>query len=173
MSAPIVVSPLSDLPEVGERYRPSAMITMMSNDDPVPRPSSVVEERHLHLVFNDIGEPRDGLVPPNTAHIDALIAAVRAWTGEAPLLLHCWFGVSRSTAAAVIALATLRPNRSEADIARALRAAAPFATPNPLMIVLADRQLGRDGRLSEAVAAIGRGAETSEGTPFTLPVDVP
>ena len=147
------------------------MVTMMSNADPIERPPSVAPDRHLHLVFNDIAAPREGLTAPDLNDINTLIAAARAWKGDAPLLLHCWFGVSRSTAAAIIALAALRPERSEIEIARALRAAAPFATPNSLMVALADERLGRNGRLSEAVAAIGRGAETSEGTPFTLAVE--
>ena len=43
-----------------------------------------------------------------------------------------------------------------------------MATPNPLMIKLADELLQLDGRLSKAIASIGRGAEASQGQPFVL-----
>jgi predicted RNA-binding protein YlqC (UPF0109 family) len=38
-------------------------------------------------------------------------------------------------------------------------------------VALADELLGREGRMIEAVRAIGRGADAFEGQPFTL--DVP
>lgn len=37
------------------------------------------------------------------------------------------------------------------------------ATPNPLMVRLADEALGRSGRMARAVAGIGRGADAFEG----------
>ncbi len=86
------------------------------------------------------------------------------------MLIHCWAGVSRSTAAAYIIACQRAPGRSEAEIAQALRAAAPYATPNPLMISLADAALGRAGRMSAAIAQVGRGADTFEGALFELPL---
>ena len=148
------------------------MLTLMSNAGPVPPPLGI--ERHVALTFNDVADAEAasrGLVPPGEEHVATILDTVRAWDRHAPLLVHCWFGVSRSPAAAIIALAALRPDLSEEAIARALRRAAPFATPNPRMIALADAMLGRDGRLGAAVAAIGRGAETSEGVPFALDVE--
>ncbi len=62
----------------------------------------------------------------------------------------------------------LAPERDEAEIAAALRAASPSATPNPRLVAIADGLLGRSGRMVAAIAAIGRGAEAFEGVPFTL-----
>ena len=87
------------------------------------------------------------------------------------MLVQCWAGVSRSTAAAYVVACALEGEGREADVARRLREAAPFATPNPLIVALADAQLGREGRMVEAVAAIGRGAETSMGRMFVLAVE--
>ena len=70
--------------------------------------------------------------------------------------------------AAFIAACALAPKRDEFTIARRLRAASPTATPNARLVALADAALGRNGRMNEAVAAIGRGEECFEGTPFTL-----
>jgi len=117
------------------------------------------EAAELRLVFNDIAEPQAGLVAPSRADIAALLAFGAGWDGAHPFLVHCSMGISRSTAAALILAAAARPDIPEARLAGALRAAAPCATPNPLMIALADGLLGRDGRLVAAVRAIGRGAD--------------
>lgn len=86
-------------------------------------------------------------------------------------MIHCFAGISRSTAAAFISACALAPQANEGAIARSLRAAAPSATPNARLVALADELLGREGRMIEAVRAIGRGADAFEGQPFTL--DVP
>ena len=55
---------------------------------------------------------------------------------------------------------------TEAELAQALRSLSPSATPNPLMIALADTALARQGRMIAAIQAIGRGAEAFEGEAF-------
>jgi predicted protein tyrosine phosphatase len=84
------------------------------------------------------------------------------------MLIHCWAGISRSTAAAYTALCLFRPQADEETLAQELRAASPSATPNRLIVSLADEVLGRQGRMVKAVAGIGRGADAFEGTPFIL-----
>ena len=96
---------------------------------------------------------------------------VAAWPREKPLVIHCYAGISRSTAAAYIAGCALNPGRDEADLARALRQASPTATPNRLFVEIADRLLGREGRMVAAIAAIGRGADAFEGAPFRFAFD--
>lgn len=86
------------------------------------------------------------------------------------MVIHCRAGVSRSTAAALILACALYPARDPHEAAQTLRAASPIATPNPLMIALADDHLNRQGRLIQAAAAIGRGAEAPWGEPFRLRV---
>ena len=80
-------------------------------------------------------------------------------------------GVSRSTAAAYIGVQILNPEVDELDLANALRWAAPFATPNPLMIKIADDILGRSGRMVDAIKSIGRGENAYEGSPFVFPLN--
>jgi predicted protein tyrosine phosphatase len=82
-------------------------------------------------------------------------------------VVHCYAGVSRSTAAAYVTVCTLNPGRSEASIAQALRRASPTATPNIRIVALADDMLGRNGRMVDAIAAIGPGA-LAEARPFRL-----
>ena len=85
-----------------------------------------------------------------------------------PVLIHCYAGVSRSTAAAFIAACALNPTRDEAEIARAIRAASPTATPNARLVAIGDSMLERGGRMSAAIEGIGRGEECFEGVPFAL-----
>ena len=81
-------------------------------------------------------------------------------------------GVSRSTAAAYTVAAALAPKRDEVELAATLRRLSPSATPNIRIVTIADRLLGRDGRMVRAIESIGRGADAYEGEPFRLAIDV-
>jgi predicted protein tyrosine phosphatase len=87
------------------------------------------------------------------------------------LVVHCWAGISRSTAAAFAALCAINPDVDEELIARRLREASPTAYPNRLMIRLADAALGRRGRMMQAIEGIGRGVVAVEAVPFALRAD--
>ena len=81
------------------------------------------------------------------------------------LLTHCYAGVSRSTATALIA-ATMKTGDAHWSALR-LRAAAPHAAPNRRIISLADDVLGLQGRLLEACGAMGESLGVVEG-PLTV-----
>ena len=70
------------------------------------------------------------------------------------MLIHCYAGISRSPAAALIAMVLDAPGREQAA-ALTLREAAPHAQPNRLLIELSDDLLGRGGRLVAALDAMG------------------
>ena len=137
------------------------------------RPDAIDPPRHLVIGGSDIVDPRDGHTLAADTHVEDLIAFFRAWDRAHPLLIHCYAGVSRSTAAAVIGVCALAPHRAAAEVAVRLRLASPTATPNPRLVALADDALGRGGRMVDAVRAIGRGADCFEGAPFALDVDGP
>ncbi|MBJ6131964.1 tyrosine protein phosphatase [Ochrobactrum sp. Q0168] len=166
----IVVSPLSQLAEQLEHHRPSHVITLTSGD--VPALTDSCTAQRLVLTFNDITEPREGMVAPDAAHVQALLDFVHGWQQDAPLLIHCYAGISRSTAAAYIAAIALNPRSDEVALASELRKQSPSATPNIRLIVIADEILGRNGRMGAAIKLIGRGAEAFEGEVFSLPVRV-
>lgn len=167
------VCSLSRLPEVLAATRASHLVTLVGTTAAFERPTGIDPQRHLVLAMSDIVEPLDGHVLPDESHVEALLTFVRSWPREEPLVLHCWAGISRSTAAAYITACALAPERDEAEIAQALRAAAPSATPNRRLVALADAMLGREGRMSSAIGAIGRGADAFEGAPFMLRLDQP
>ena len=147
------------------------IVTLMKDVAMVRRPQSIVEANHLLLDMDDIVTVMDGYVPPNEQHVGKLIDFVTAWDRSAPIVVHCYAGISRSTAAAYIVAAALAPQRDEAEIATTLRRLSPSATPNLRLISIADRLLDRKGRMVNAIESIGRGADSFEGVPFALKID--
>lgn len=169
----IHVCPLTRVAETVEASAASHLVTILYDFTHAVRPPSIDPERHLKLGFQDIADTAAGSEPPTAEHIDRLLRFVTAWEMERPMVIHCYAGISRSTAAAFISLCALRPEQDEAAIAARLRASSEMATPNRLMVGLADRMLGRKGRMIEAIAGIGRGIDAFEGRPFSLPLIVP
>ena len=104
---------------------------------------------------------------PEQRHVESLLDFLDRWEQARPLVIHCFAGVSRSTAAAFIALCALTP-RPESEIARELRRLSPSATPNPRLVALADALLSREGRMSRAIESIGRGRDCFEGEVFCM-----
>ena len=145
-----------------------SLVTLLSPGTEVERPTGIRPERHLYLAVSDIVEPSPGQITPAATHLEELLGFVHAWDRAEPMVIHCFAGVSRSTAAAYIAACALRPAGDEFAIARAIRAASPTASPNSRLVALADVAIGRRGRMKEAIVTIGRGEACFEGTPFTL-----
>ena len=165
------VCPLARLHDTVAATGASHVVTLINAATVVERPASILADRHLLIGVSDIVDPLDGHILPAIEHVERLLAFVRAWERESPLVVHCWAGISRSTAAAFIAACALRPERREDDIARALRQASPIATPNRRLVAVADEILGRHGRMMDAIERIGRGQEAFEGKPFRLALE--
>ena len=167
----VYVCPLSRLSETVEQSGASHVVTMINEGTPVARPPAVAENDHLFLGFNDISTPIDGMTLPGQDHLDTYLDFLDRWDRTRPLVVHCWAGVSRSTAGAFTAMCLFRPDLPETEIASRLRARSPEATPNARIVALADARLNRGGRMIEAVEAIGRGVNAFEGTVFAMAVD--
>lgn len=147
------------------------MLTVMANVDQVQRPVSVLPANHLKVAMDDIIEHMEGFVAPSELHVEQVLTFVRGWDRGAPLVVHCYAGISRSTASAFAAACALNPHRDEIAIARQIRAASPIASPNRLIVGLADKALGRDGRMLRALDEMGPGSMTVEGRPFRVELD--
>lgn len=167
----IVVSPLSRIAEMAVRHKACEMVTLIAREQAFHRPAVIRAERHLTLQMNDIAFKGTGdLIAPDEAHVLQLIEFAKEWDQSAPLLIHCWMGVSRSPAAALAVALSLFPDQDEEQLVLRLRAASPFATPNTRIIEIADRLLQRDGRLVTAVKKIGRGADADGKTSFLFSI---
>jgi predicted protein tyrosine phosphatase len=144
------------------------VVSLIGDEASVLRPQGVAPENHLWLRLHDISKPLDGYIMPGEQHVADLIRFVRGWDRRAPLVVHCYMGISRSTASAYAAVCALNPHRDEASIAQGLRRASPTATPNIRIVSLADTLLGRNGRMVAAIETIGRGILAEEAAPFRL-----
>ncbi len=168
----IVVAPLARIAEMAVRHGAREMISLMAKEQAFHRPAVIQAHRHLLLNMNDIAFKGTGnLVAPDETHVREIIDFAHDWDRRAPLLIHCWMGVSRSPAAALIAALSLSPEQDDMVLVRRLRAASPYATPNARLVQIGDDILGRRGRLVDAARAIGRGAEADGNAPFTLALD--
>lgn len=169
----IHVCPLSQIPQTVRASGARSLLTLINHGTVVTRPDEIAPSRHRFVAISDIVIAQDGHILPAEEHVEEVLAFVRAWDRAEPLVIHCWAGVSRSTAAAYIAACALNEASGEEALAQELRRRSPTATPNARMIEIADRLLGHEGRMIEAIAAIGRGADCYEGTPFALDLAPP
>ena len=167
----IHVCSLAALPDTVKATGASHILTVMANVDQVQRPQSVLPANHLRVQMDDITEQMEGFVAPCDSHIEQVLNFVRGWDRSAPLVVHCYAGISRSTASAFAAACALNPHRDEISIARQIRAASPIASPNRLIVGLADKELGRNGRMLRALDEMGPGSMLVEGKPFRVDLD--
>jgi predicted protein tyrosine phosphatase len=152
--------------ETGARH----IVTLLRPTDRVERPSHIAPENHLVLAVDDITAPIDGYTAPGEEHVQRLIDFVGQWDRAAPMVVHCYAGISRSTAGAYVAACALNPQRDELAIAWEVRRASLTAQPNARIVSIADRLLKRDGRMVRAIETIGLGDMAMEGHPFRLDI---
>lgn len=164
----IFVCGLDEMPHCVAELRPARLISLLPPQEQPPTPRQIASSDHLRLLIDDVDEPGAGANAPARPHIETLVSFLRSSPLGPSILIHCLAGVSRSPAAALIAMALDAPGR-EREVARLLRSAAPFVDPNPLMIQVADEVLERRGRLVAALASMGA-ADLSQG--FAM-VDLP
>jgi predicted protein tyrosine phosphatase len=153
--------------ETGARH----VVTLLRLSDKVSLGSRIAPQNHLILNMDDITAPMEGYEAPGQEHVARLIDFVSGWDRAAPMVVHCFAGISRSSAGAYVAACTLNPHRDEMQIAYEIRRASRTATPNARIVALADKLLKRDGRMIHAVETIGLGHPATEGIPFRLDIE--
>lgn len=167
----IHVSPLSRLNATLAASGAERLVTLLTEGSDYARPVIIAAPNFLLLSMHDIVEERDGMTAPSARHVETLLAFAEGWDRKRPLAINCFAGISRSTAAAYIVACALTPSRDEEELATTLRALSPSATPNIRLVSLADDILGRAGRMTQAIRAIGRGAHAFEGEPFVIEIE--
>jgi predicted protein tyrosine phosphatase len=168
---PIIVCPMSRAPDIARERKPSHVVSLLDPGTAFPVIDGHAEERRLKLAIHDIEAEAAGFDACGEPHMRSILEFVSGWDREAPILIHCYAGISRSTATAYITACLHNPEIDEERIALALREASPTAGPNRRFIALADAELGRSGRMSRAIERIGRGAswfDIGEAAPFSM-----
>jgi predicted protein tyrosine phosphatase len=124
------------------------LVSIGGLEDQLPAGYSNVPSR-LRLVFGDTLSEEDGA---SVLDIQCLIDLAKKLKGSrAEVLIHCEAGVSRSTAAALIMYTCLLGQGSEREAMDRVLSQRPIANPNRRMVELADKLLGREGRLMSVI----------------------
>ena len=158
----IYVCSLFEMEHHVRALRPGYLVSLIQPELQPPTPGGIEPERHLRIAVHDVSEQSWGSVVPEEEHVRSLVTFLEERSRNEGILFHCYAGISRSTAGALIALAIDMQGR-EVEAAHLLRRAAPFAQPNSRLIALADRILRREGRLVAAHRAMGPRQPALEG----------
>lgn len=165
----IWICSLAAAPQMARKVRPSRIVSLLSPYDTFPTFDGMGPDLHLqvpiHDITDDIGEWR----APDLSDAESVIRFVETWDRADPMLIHCWAGISRSTASAFITACVHNPRADEEEIALAIRNASSTASPNRRLVAHADALLGRGGRMNRAVELIGRGDVAMEAQAFSIP----
>src|ERR1700677_3858671 len=111
----LIVTPLSRLPEVIARHAPSHVITLLAPEELIAPLEGFAPERHLRLGMHDIAAPTPGMTAPEADLVERALDFARGWDASAPMVVHCWAGVSRSTATALIIACDRDPDADELE----------------------------------------------------------
>ena len=158
----IYVCSLFEMERYVRQLQPGYLVSLIQPELQPPTPGGLEPARHLRVAVHDVSEESWGSIVPEDEHVRSLVSFLEERSRDEGILFHCYAGISRSTAGALIALAIDMEGR-ELEAAHLLRRAAPFAQPNSLLIALADRILGREGRLVAAHRSMGPREPAFEG----------
>jgi predicted protein tyrosine phosphatase len=124
---------------------------LVSIGEPEERPPAGYRNvrRKLRLQFADVEVEESGPTEEDIGRIIRLADSLKTVGGK--VLIHCGAGISRSAAAALILYACwLGPGREQEAMEKVFTLR-PIAKPNRRMVMLADKILGREGRLIDAL----------------------
>lgn len=164
----IVVSSFDHAPAAFAQYQPSHVISILDRDEPLSSFKGLGASHHLRLI-GDCSR-NAACADDDDSRCAQLIAFAERWDRCAPLLIHCSEGVARSMAAAFIILCAVEKDTPESEIAARIRQAAPHADPNLLLVAEADKLLGRQDRMVEAILDLCPCAGSVAKPVVTLPV---
>ena len=165
-SCTIFVTNVFDLARHFESCRPAQLVSIIQPEFQPERPQGLAPSSHLRIAVHDIVSHDPAGVLASSADVAALLSFIDGWDPEqGALMTHCYAGVSRSTAAALVA-AYMKHGDAEA-CGIALRDAAPHAQPNRHIIALADAELGCNGDLKLAHRAMGPATRAVNSAPLT------
>ncbi len=109
----------------------------------------------LHVAyFHDSSVEEPGRRAPMEDDLRRILAFASDLEPGAEILVHCWAGISRSTAVAYAILCQTAGQGRESECIESVLAVRPQAFPNTLIVELADRILNRSGAMQKACAEL-------------------
>ena len=126
-----------------------AIVSIGDPGESVPRAITRSQKRQLRLTFFDYDH--EASESPQLDHVRDLIAFAKDVRPGQKLLVHCYAGISRSTASLAIILAVLHPELDYDAIFEAVHRIRPEAWPNKRLIAYADHILKCEGQFNDAL----------------------
>jgi predicted protein tyrosine phosphatase len=151
----IVITPEYIVDEDGESHGCSHIISIRSvigkQYKKVKTPKDVSPENHWHYFFDDATDHTKEEAP-TAVEVADILNKIRTHKPE-KLLVHCWAGVSRSTAISYTLLCDKLGPGKEAEALALTEESALFKGihPNTLIVDIADKLLNREGKMVEAL----------------------
>jgi len=139
------------VPKMQSRHGITHVLSLLDHGDhPFLHPLRTNKANCMMLNFPDTVDSNDPSAP-TMDHVRMILAWGERLPEDANVLVHCFAGISRSTAA-TLAIMIQREGIDKIDecITRLLEQR-PQACPNPLIIKYADELLGAGGKLFDAV----------------------
>ena len=135
----IAVAPYNEVAKALDANPISHVISILGNSDGLDW-HAVGSRSVLRLKFDDVGYSSGTLLAPTREAIQNLIEFACEWGGDSNLLVHRRAGTSRSPAAALIAVASVRGLKTKSNLDLLMNAKA-YYRPNSTMLRLADSLL--------------------------------
>lgn len=157
------------------RSRRESITHIVSIHDPNHKPASGFFQhpgKKLRLEFED--ETVVGIDSPTEDHIKSILNFAKIIKqdldkNDCKLLIHCYAGISRSTAAAFILLCSIFSDKTEKECFEEILRIRPIAKPNRLMVEFADNLLDRKNKMLEAIYRSASKIDQPEATIFNCP----
>ncbi|WP_306253456.1 tyrosine phosphatase family protein [Parvularcula sp. IMCC14364] len=171
----IWVSSLAMVHQVARDNSPARIVSLLGPDTPFPDVEGYGPDIHHRVCLDDDRKPIEGRLTPNEAHVSGAIDFLKDWNPDDAMLVHCWAGISRSSATAFIAAFLHNPDIDESLILDDIREASPTAFPNTRIVAIADDLMGRSGRMANAATRMcsdpdrtSRAYQIGEAVPFSI-----
>jgi len=151
----IYISSARDAPRVIRDEGITHVLTLLSRGEinDLIMPDALDPSNWLRLDMDDLIAP-DQEHSPKLEQVRTILEWGRSLPDDARLLVHCYAGISRSTAAALALRVQQVGLDGLAECADWLIEARPMACPNPVISAYADQLLGANGALHGAAEAV-------------------
>ena len=123
-------------------------------DTTIEEPFRILDKSCPQLVlrFDDISTPVDDWIEPSEKHVIRALNFADTLGPSASLLIHCHWGISRSSGIALAIIAKGLGKGKETNSVKLLEQINPYCRPNALVVYLADEILERNGDLFKATS---------------------
>ena len=147
----ITISRKADVYNVANDHKITHILSTLDPGDTIKAPTYIKD--HLLYNFDDI-EISQSTYSPKPEHVAEILEWSHNLTHDDRLLVHCWAGISRSTALG-LAIWVQKHGKDYEAARKWLLETRPIACPNRLIAGYADQILNCDGKLLQLADEIG------------------